>query len=54
MWHGAMLFRSTKKMPKIDLFLRDRKKVSKGIDEAAIIQRMTAYQKRHEEHGGNN
>jgi hypothetical protein len=45
MWHGAALTRSTKDMPKLAIFLSSAKKKVKGIDEAAIIGQLKAYQK---------
>lgn len=44
MWHGEAI-RRMKKLPPLSDFMSGKKPV-KGIDEAAIIARLKAYQKR--------
>ena len=45
MWHGAVLQR-VKKIPALDEFLAGKKKRVNTIDEAAILTRLKAYNKR--------
>lgn len=45
MWHQAVLTKMTDKMPKLATFLSSAKKRVKGIDEAAIMGALKAYQK---------